>query len=138
MFGKLKFIWKFSILAALIPLTAMIISILGVMGVGSLKAQYDNLYGFMLIPIENMQEADIHLKNIMDAMTALNNSSLTDAQRSVVRDTIKKEDEELSKVMSRYDNEWVSTSKPGFYPGISQLWEGFFTERGSGCPKAIS
>ena len=119
MFGKLKFIWKFSILAALIPLTAMIISILGVADVGSLKAQYDNLYGFMLIPIENIQEADIHLKNIMGAMTALNNSSLTDAQRSVVRDTIKKEDEELSKVMSRYDNEWVSTLSPDFTQALA-------------------
>ena len=119
MFGKLRFIWKFSILAALIPLTAIIISILGVAGVGSLKAQYDNLYGFMLIPIENIQEADIHLKNIMGAMTALNNSSLTDAQRSVVRDTIKKEDEELSKVMSRYDNEWVSTLSPDFTQALA-------------------
>jgi methyl-accepting chemotaxis protein len=119
MFGKLKFIWKFSILAALIPLTAMIISILGVAGVGSLKAQFDNLYGFMLIPIENIQEADIHLKNIMGAMTALKDSSLTDAQRSVVRDTIKKEDEELSKVMSLYDNEWVSTLSPDFTQALA-------------------
>ena len=119
MFGKLKFIWKFSILAALIPATAVIISILGVAGVGSLKAQYDNLYGFMLIPIESIQEADIHLKNIAAGMTALKDSSLTDLQQSAVRDMVTKEDQEMSTIMFRYNNEWVSTLSPDFTQALA-------------------
>src|SRR5690242_681867 len=119
MFGKLKFMWKFSILAALIPATAVIISILGVAGVGSLKAQFDNLYGFMLIPIENIQEADIHLKNIAAGMTALKDSSLTDLHQSAVRDMITKEDQEMSTIMFRYDHEWVSTLSPDFTQALA-------------------
>jgi hypothetical protein len=117
MFSKLRFIWKFSILAALIPLTAAIMSILGGMDVISLKAQYDNLYGFMLIPIENIQEASIHLKNIMAGMAALNTSSLTDAQRNAVGETIRKEDHEMSAIISRHDHEWVNTLSREFTEG---------------------
>ncbi len=119
MFGKLRFIWKFSILAALIPVTAMIILILGVAGAGSLKAQYDNLYSFMLIPIDNIQDANIHLKNIMAGMTALNNTSLTEAQRSALGDTIKKEDQDMSAILSRYENEWVTTLSPEFTEALA-------------------
>ncbi len=120
MFGKLRFIWKFSILAALIPATTMIILILSLLRAGSLKAQYDNLYGFMLIPIDNIQEANIQVKNILVNVTTLNNSSLTDAQRSAVGNTIRKEDQELSTIMSRYDNEWVSTLSPDFTKALAR------------------
>ena len=102
-----------------IPATAVIISILGIAGVGSLKAQYDNLYGFMLIPIESIQEADIHLKNITAGMTALKDSSLTDLQQSAVRDMVTKEDQEMSTIMFRYNNEWVSTLSPDFTQALA-------------------
>ena len=38
MFGNLKFIWKFSILAAIIPVSAIIIAVIGVIGSGTLKS----------------------------------------------------------------------------------------------------
>ena len=121
MFGNLKFIWKFSILAVAIPLTAVIIAVIGLIGAGMLKAQYDNLYGFMLIPVYNVQEADLHLKNISIDLSALNDAGLSGAQRSALVDTVGKEDQQMSAIMSRYDNEWLSTTSPDFTAALANM-----------------
>jgi methyl-accepting chemotaxis protein len=121
MFNNLKFIWKFSILAVAIPLTAVIIAVIGLIGAGALKAQYDNLYSFMLIPVYNIEEADLHLKNISIDLDALNNSDLTGPQRSALVDAIGKEDQQMSAIMSRYDNEWLSTTSPDFTAALVSM-----------------
>ena len=120
-FSRLKFIWKFSLLAAIIPITAVVMATIGFLGAGSLKAQYDNLYGFMLIPIYNVQEANIHLKNIMADVTALNDPGLTDAQRSTLGASLQKEDQGMSAVMSRYDSEWLSTTSSDFTAALVRM-----------------
>ena len=121
MFGNLKFLWKFSILAAIIPITAIIIAVVGVIGAELLKAQYDNLYGFMLVPIYNIEEANLHLKNLSTSLSALNNPELSDAQRSALVDTARKEDQQMAATMSRYDNEWLSTTSADFTATLARM-----------------
>jgi methyl-accepting chemotaxis protein len=120
MFGKLKFLWKFAILAAIIPITAIVVAVIGVMGSSSLKTQYDNLYGFMLIPIYNIEEANIHTKNISADFKAINEPGLATAQRSTLSTDLKNEDQLMAAIMARYDQEWISTSSPDFTAALAK------------------
>ena len=126
MFGKLKFIWKFTILAVIVLVTAVVLAAVGSLGAASLKAQLDNMYGFMLIPIQSLQEANIHEKNILADMKELAGSGLTDSQRSALVDSLKEEDQGISAIMSRYDNEWLSTTSPDFTAALAQAGKSSF------------
>ncbi len=121
MFSNLKFVWKFSILTAIIPIAAIIVSVIGTLGAGSLKSQYDNLYGFMLIPIYNIEEANVDLKNLAADFTALNNSSPTDPGRAALVDGIRSADKAMVDIMTRYDNEWLSTTSADFTATLAAM-----------------
>ena len=120
MFGNVKFIWKFSILAGMIPIAAILVAAIGLIGSNTLKAQYDNLYGFMLVPIYNVEEANIHQKNIAQDINALSNPNLTQDQRATLVNTIHSEDQQMAAIMSRYDTEWLSTTSADFTAALAQ------------------
>jgi methyl-accepting chemotaxis protein len=119
MFGKLKFLWKFTILAAIIPIAAIIVAGIGIIGSNSLKTQYDNLYSFMLIPIYNIEEANIHVKNISASFQVLKDPGLAADQRSSLLTGIQNEDKSMFAIMSRYDQEWISTASPDFTAALA-------------------
>jgi methyl-accepting chemotaxis protein len=119
MFGSLKFVWKFAVLAAVIPITALIISAIGIMGAGSLKAQYDNLYGFMFIPVYNLQEANLQLKDIKADAIALSAPGIDPAQRDALAMDLQKKDQGMSAILTRYDREWISTSSAEFTAALA-------------------
>jgi methyl-accepting chemotaxis protein len=121
MFRNLKFLWKFVILAALIPLTAAILWGIGETGAGSLKSQYDNLYGFMLIPIYNLQQGDIHLKNLSANLSAIQAMETSDPKRPALADTIRKEDQQMADVLKQYETDWITTTSPEFTAALAKM-----------------
>jgi len=53
---NVKLFWKFATLAAMIPLIAAIVAGLALRGTATVKYEFDNLYGFMLIPISRFRQ----------------------------------------------------------------------------------
>jgi methyl-accepting chemotaxis protein len=121
MFGNLKFIWKFSILSAMIPIAAILVATFGVLGANSLKTEYDNLYGFMLVPVYNLEQANLHQKNIAADFDTLNDGNLTDAQRKALVSAIHDGDQQMVAIMTRYDNEWLSTTSADFTATLARM-----------------
>src|SRR5512140_337313 len=107
-FGNLRFIWKFSVLAAMIPLVAISVAGIGILSAGSLKAQYDNLYGFMLVPIYNLEEANAMQKNMARDLDTLARGGVGVADRAAIVSRVQEDDKQITAIVSRYDNEWVS------------------------------
>ena len=121
MFGKFKFVWKFGFLAAFIPVTALVVALIGLLGSNSLKAEYDNLYGFMLVPVYNLEEANIHLHQIMIGFNKLNGNGLTDAERATLVDNMQADEQAMNTVLTRYADEWLTTTSPEFTAKLAQL-----------------
>jgi methyl-accepting chemotaxis protein len=119
MFNNLKFTWKFNVLMVLIPITAFVVAIMGILGSNVLKAQYDNLYGFMLIPINNIQNAQSELKDVYLDILNLNNMGLTAGQRTALVNSAKDSEKQISDIMTRYNTEWISTASPDFTAELS-------------------
>lgn len=121
MLNNIKFIWKFTLLAALIPIAALIMAATGLLGAGSVKAEYDNLYSFMLIPIYNLEEANLHLKDLDQGLEDLRKPNLDDAERSQIISRIQNSDEQMRAVMTRYQEEWISTGSVMFTESLAKL-----------------
>jgi methyl-accepting chemotaxis protein len=52
------------ILAFVTPVTIVLIAGTAIFQTNSLKYEYDNLYGFMLIPIMSLDQANLHLEEM--------------------------------------------------------------------------
>ena len=75
----------------------------------------------MLVPIYNIEEANLHPKNISADFSALNQAGLNAAERSALADTIREEDQLMAGIMSRYANEWLSTTSPDFTATLDKM-----------------
>ncbi len=114
MFNNLKFVWKFNVLMAMIPITGLIVAMVGILGANALKAQYDNLYGFMLIPINNIQNAQSDLKDIYIDILRLADKKLSLEQIMTMGKSAKDSEKKMTDIMTRYNNEWISTGSADF------------------------
>jgi len=121
MFGRLRFIWKFTLLSGLIPVAVVIIVAASLMGASTLKAEYDNLYGFMLIPITNIDQASLHMKNISADLTALGSLSTAESESKSLIAHLQVEDQKMMDIITRYEEEWVTTSSPEFTAILASL-----------------
>ena len=117
----MKLFWKFVGLAVLIPIAAFVVAGIGLSGAGSLKYEYDNLYGFMLIPITSIQDAAIKQAEMVDRMRQYATSNLTDKEKADLKISIMKEDEAISAVIERYKSEWITTASPEFTAILKSL-----------------
>ena len=121
MLRNIKFVWKFVLLAAFIPFVALVLGVISEQGISSLKYEYDNLYGFMLIPIYNIQMGEVHLKNISANLNTLSRMEAADPGRKALADALRKEDEEMAAIFSRYENEWITTGSAEFTAMLKTL-----------------
>jgi methyl-accepting chemotaxis protein len=100
MFGRMRFLWKFTSLAALILISALIVSAVGFYGAKSLKAEYDNLYGFMLIPINQIQVANEYVQVLRGDLMLLYYLDADDPARADVSADIQDKDAQVSQIMT--------------------------------------
>ena len=66
MIANLKMTMKFILLAVLIPISAGVVALIALRGTEKLKYEYDNLYGFMLLPIMDIDQGNLHLLAQLD------------------------------------------------------------------------
>ena len=64
MIANLKMTMKFILLAVLIPISAGVVALIALRGTEKLKYEYDNLYGFMLLPIMDIDQGNLHLQRL--------------------------------------------------------------------------
>jgi methyl-accepting chemotaxis protein len=118
---NIKLVGKIAMLAIMIPLTALVIAGIGLNRTGSLKYEYDNLYGFMLIPISNIDQAAIHLAYLSDDLHQYLGGNLSDQEKVSLAQSIKNHDSQVIAVIDRYNQEWVTTASPEFTATLKAL-----------------
>jgi len=61
---NLGMFWKLALIALMIPVAALSIAGAALNNTDRLKYEYDNLYGFMLIPIIALDEGNLHAETL--------------------------------------------------------------------------
>jgi methyl-accepting chemotaxis protein len=105
---------KLALIALLIPLAAAAIAGIALKGIGVVKYEYDNLYGFMLIPIMALDEANLQRQVVEAAVLDLTRPFIAAHERTALSDTIRAADTAMVKLMTRYETEWLTTLSPEF------------------------
>ncbi len=118
---NIKLFWKFAILALMIPVTVGIVAGIALNGTSKLKYEYDNLYGFMLIPIMNLDEANLRQESLSANMSTFIQSNLSPDERAALAKAIRSDDETMTAIIARYDTEWVTTVSPEFTATLVKL-----------------
>jgi methyl-accepting chemotaxis protein len=121
MLKNLKLVWKFAILAIMIPVTAITIGYFALQGVGQLKYEYDNLYGFMLIPIMRLDEGNLNRETLARNIVEFSQPDLSSEARGKLSDSIKQHDAGMSAVIAQYENEYLTTLSPEFSATLASL-----------------
>ncbi len=121
MFKNLRFLYKILILALFIPVTAAIVAGIGLTRSNTLKYEYDNLYGFMLIPITNINQAENDLSEISAGISNYLFANLSEQEKKDLQTTINISDKEISDIVSRYESEWISSGSAEFTATLNAL-----------------
>jgi len=121
MIRNLSLLWKFVLLAAITPLSIVIVAILALRGSGQLKYEYDNLYGFMLIPIMALENANLERERLAAAADQLTRPELTDADRRELNAVIHRSEAVVTKTIAQYKAEWLTSLSPEFTQTLIQL-----------------
>ncbi len=121
MIRHLKLFWKLTLLAFMAPLAVMLVAVFALRGTAHLKYQYDNLYGFMLIPIMALDEANLHRESMSANANELMRSDITAERRADVARELRGHNEAMLKVFSTYKREWLTTLSPEFTQALADL-----------------
>ena len=111
---NLKLIWKLMLVAAITPLAVSGLTAAALTGFGRLQAEYDNLYGFMLIPIINLDQANLERERLNVAVQVVANADSAPEAQAAQRAAARAADEALTAVLARYESEWLTTLSPEF------------------------
>jgi len=118
---NLKVSIKILILALMIPLTAMIVTGIGITNTAKLKYEYDNLYGFMLIPITNIDQGSTRLAKMTGEVNQIENDSVSALEKKQIAESINEDNAAIFAVIERYKNEWITTASAEFTATLKKL-----------------
>ncbi|HEX8698948.1 MAG TPA: methyl-accepting chemotaxis protein [Myxococcaceae bacterium] len=121
MIRRLKLFWKLSLIALLIPLAVGVGMFVSLQETGKLKYEYDNLYGFMLIPIMALDEANTRREALAGILKELTRPDLTGERRRALLQSLREHDEAIFATVSRYKKEWVTTLSPEFTAALAAM-----------------
>jgi putative methionine-R-sulfoxide reductase with GAF domain len=105
---------KSAVNLAVLILTVIIVGAAGAAGLNNLNFQVDNLYNFMLIPIDAIESANLALSEAQESYAHIAGGQLSvqDVETEVAR--IQSSDGEFETALRRYDEEWVTTASEPF------------------------
>jgi len=112
---------KIVVLALCAPVVASLTTAIALNGVGQLKYQYDNLYGFMLVPIMNLDQANLDRSEIASDLMTLEESGVTSSDRAAAVSQVQSLDADMTAIINRYETEWLTTLSPDFTATLAQL-----------------
>ena len=111
---------RISLIALLVPVAVISVAWVSLQSTSSLKYQYDNLYGFMLIPIMSLDQADLAQQQIETDVAPLTLGSAHSLDKAAI-DGIKTADATLAETIDAYANQWISTSSPDFTAALAAM-----------------
>jgi methyl-accepting chemotaxis protein len=117
---KLPLFWKLALLALITPLSIAIESLWVSAGTGRLKTEFDNLYGFMLLPIMDLDRANLLQERISGALVRMAHTE-PGAERSALAEQLRQDDAALEKLIAKYRSEWLTTVSPEFTASLASL-----------------
>jgi len=119
MLKNVKFFWKIMVLAAITPVAVTAIAVIALNQTNSLKYEFDNLYGFMLIPIMNLDEANLHHQQLETSFVRLSQTDVTPSERAEIYNAIYADDQAMRAIIRKYKSEWISSSSADFSQGLA-------------------
>lgn len=114
MIRNLSLFKKLILIALLIPLATAVIAGITLKGIGVIKYEYDNLYGFTLIPIMALDEGNLQRQIVEAGVLDLTRPFIAAKERAVLIKTISTADQAMADVITRYEAEWLTTLSPEF------------------------
>ncbi|EDN71011.1 two-component hybrid sensor and regulator [Beggiatoa sp. PS] len=108
-------------MALMIPITITIIAGIALNKTNILKYEYDNLYGFMLIPLLDVDKGNLHREKLSSKLHELTHAELSLEQRTTITEEIKYQDRMMIEFIARYESEWLTTLSPEFTAVLATL-----------------
>ncbi|MDM8559610.1 response regulator [Candidatus Parabeggiatoa sp. HSG14] len=121
MIRNLKLFWKFTLLALMIPVAIIIIAGIILNKTNTLKYEYDNLYGFMLIPLLDVDKGNLHREKLSANLLELTRPDLSSDKRNTLAELIRTENKMMTDFIARYESEWLTTLSPEFTAVLAKL-----------------
>ena len=118
---NLKLFWKFALLALMTPITITIIASIAFQKTNTLKYEYDNLYGFMLIPLLDIDLGNLHREKLSSKLHELTHSEWSPKERTALAEAIRAEEKRMIEFIARYESEWLTTLSPEFTASLAAL-----------------
>jgi methyl-accepting chemotaxis protein len=109
---------RIALLALLVPFAVVAVAFVSMQGTTQLKAQYDNLYGFMLIPIMSLDSADTAQQQIATDVSPLVVGSAKTLDAATIAE-IQADDAVIKGTIDDYANQWISTASPDFTAALA-------------------
>ena len=106
--------WKFALLAAMILITSVSMIAIGMTQTSKLKYEYDNLYGFMLLPIMDIESGNLYLEQLSDDVSRLAAHNLSADERSASTISLQAHDQQVSEIIQKYETQWATSLSPDF------------------------
>ncbi|HEX2979059.1 MAG TPA: methyl-accepting chemotaxis protein [Anaerolineaceae bacterium] len=123
MLQHLKMFWKLILIAILTPIAVIAVAGIAIDRTGALKYEYDNLYGFMLMPIVDLDQGKLHLETMNTGLIQLTGTDLTTDDRAAVIKNIQTEDEAFQTIIEKYETQWQTSLSPDFTASLTRLGE---------------
>ncbi len=118
---NLPFLYKIAIIVMVLFVGSIIIALVNSNGLKTMRYHIDNIYGFMLIPIITMSDAETNLLIIERNLETLEGAPDSQAAKTKIINDVKTAQNVVQKAIDRYNNEWVTTANPQFTATLAQF-----------------
>jgi methyl-accepting chemotaxis protein len=112
--GNISLAWKMILMASVFFLGTLGVATAAYGGLQSLRYQFSNIYDFMLIPINSINDANTSLEEAQRYLVQVVGKNITAEERTNNIAQIQVDNQAVEKVIARYDTEWVTTTSPQF------------------------
>jgi methyl-accepting chemotaxis protein len=137
MVRRLKLFWKLALIAVLIPVSVVFVVLVALRGTWALQSDHDHLYGFMLVPIVALEEANAHREALAGELRLMARLPLKkdvvglpaeEAQRAQQERTertarVREHEEALLGFVAKYKKEWLAPKRASFTEVLSSAGE---------------
>jgi methyl-accepting chemotaxis protein len=121
MIKNISIFWKFAMIAFLMLLAAAAIVASALVNAGALKYEYDNMYGFMLLPIIDIEQGNLAMERLQTNLHDLERTDLATDQRAILVKDALANDQAMVDIIKKYESQWVTTTSPDFTAVLKQL-----------------
>ncbi len=121
MFRNIKVFWKFAIVGILIPFAVLVTAGIALLNSSSLKYEYDNLYGFMLVPIMKLDQGNVARAELTGQVYLMAHSDPASPDFSAAAAKASQADQVMTAVIAEYEKSYVTTTSPEFTQTLIRL-----------------